>query len=475
MKKIRKVGFLLLIVTFFAACENDHVPPTPPNNNNNASIVGANDPAVFGDGLIQQSYQAALFTANYLIAQAQSDVAGEYYWRMSNHSTSVSIGQDRGVTSIGRFFLQLYQITNHPIHLEYAQGAAQFIINSLATADISHDWYAGHAGAGEFLLELYNETFNQAWLIHAEFIANKMIEKALSDPAGGVYWLHWPGNPKIYTGIAHGNAGASLFLLKLFAITGNHHLLTISIEAHTWLAQHKMPITDQAVAWKRLSYDNFIYHGWCSGAAGMVPMFHELYYATQAPQYFNLLQQIGHGLVESAITQPAGVAWPRDLAGGESFFTTYCQGAAGIVDTLFYLHQLFPDSNFDAVAHQGLEWLTNESIQYPTGGIYWPVSQRFRRFDVGYQMGVASVARAFITGYRNNPNPNYLNIIEQASELLLRIAHRPNNNQVYWNSEISITDMSEDPETSFNGWHDGNAGIGMYWIAVYQLLNEESP
>ncbi|MBL4942415.1 MAG: hypothetical protein JKY81_12225 [Colwellia sp.] len=443
--------------------------PTPiassvqPQNNNN--------PLEFGATLSEQSLTAAIQTANWLIATATETSLDEAYWPKSNKDNSTSVGKEYGVSGVGHFFIRLYRLTNDSRYLEMAIKAGNYINNYYSTnINFSHDWLTGTSGSGIFLLDLYQETNNSSYLDTLIRAGNWLDSTKIDDSQNGSYWLHWPDNPKIYIGITHGNGGAGQFLMALHQQTQQISYLNSSISAYQWLQRQKFNIGSDAIAWKRLSYDDFYYNGWCSGAAGLVPLLKGLYQATADERYLDDIRQIGNGLIVAADSMTVGKAWARDRESAASYFTTYCQGTAGIVDSLFDIYEIIPEQKYRDLAFDGLAWLQSTAITHEDGGIYWKVSDGYPQLATGYLMGVSSVARVFARGYKITGNTEYLEVTKQASEALLRIANRPTNEQLNWYAEIKETSVSEQLNTVYSSWFSGAAGIGLYWIDVYDSV-----
>lgn len=468
--------FMVLNISLLASCSGSSHSPDNSSDNSSAPdfIVSNNDPLIFGETLNEQSFVAAQYTANWLESMAIYGSNNRVSWPVSNIDPYVAIGYDRGVAGIGLFFLRFYQLTDDQHYLQLAVGAANYLSQYITERSVfNHDWYGGYAGAAEFLLLVYEETSNITYLNVATKVGDWLVSNAIPSEHGGVYWLHEPNFPKVYTGIAHGNGGAGKFLTRLYRATQNTDYLYTSIDAYNWLQNYKLTVGAEGVAWKRLASDDFYYNGWCSGAAGMVPFFNELWLITSDTTYSSEIRAVGVGLLEASDSQPNGRAWKRDMGEGQSYFTTYCQGTAGLVDTLVNLYEVDNNHTYLDYAEEGLNWLAEEAIAHPNGGIYWPVSQAYRRVDTGYQMGVASVARAFIAGYRTTGKQKYLDVIKSASELLLRIANRPQENQLNWHKEVERTSVSETYYEINTSWSNGAAGIGMFWLDVYAITKDQ--
>ncbi len=474
-RSIISIYIIVLLIQLTASCtgssksDEDSVD----NSNNVSFVVNNNDPVSFGNNLNEQSLIAAQYTANWLESMASYGNNNTISWPVSNLDSYVAIGYDRGISGIGLFFLRFYQTTGDQHYLQLAMGGANYLSQHIeGRSTFNHDWYGGYAGVGEFLLLMYEETADTSYLNSAVKIGDWLVNNSLAGESGGVYWLHEPNFPKTYTGIAHGNGGAGKFLTRLYRATQNYDYLYTSTEAYDWLQNYKVEIGTSGVAWKRLANDNFYYNGWCSGAAGMLPFFFELADITLDTKYSNEIRAIGFGLLEASDPRSHGRAWKRDMGEGQQYYTTYCQGAAGLVDSLFSLYPMENDQAYLDYAEEGLSWLKQESITHTNGGIYWPVSQGYRRVDTGYQMGVASVARAFIAGFKATGKQEYLETVRSASELLLRIANRPQSNQLNWYKEVEQTSVSETYYEINTSWSNGAAGIGMYWLEVYEITKD---
>jgi len=91
--------------------------------------------------------------------------------------------------------VRLYRATQSPPYLDAASQCAQFLLESLANGDaINHTWTAGHAAVPGFLsdyallstalLDLYESTFDVAYLRRARELAAVMTEGYYDDATG---------------------------------------------------------------------------------------------------------------------------------------------------------------------------------------------------------------------------------------------------------------------------------------------------
>ncbi len=476
VSKIRNI--LIVFAVFQLGCSESGKSPeskasqptqvSPESRNNN-------DPNQFGSDLLSKSLTALTYTANFLEAQMIQSASGGYYWPEYANGVNSANGLHQGGAGVGKFFLESYRATNNERHLEIAKGAADYLVQSLpGAALISHDWLDGHVGQGEFLIEMYKETQEPRYLQAVEKIGDAMVEKKVQSPRGGVYWEHTPNHPKIYLGIAHGNGGVGKFMSSLYKLSEKEEYLQTLLESYEWLESFKMEIGDQAVAWNRLRVDSFMYHGWCSGAAGLLPYIKGMYEITGDSRYEDTMRQIGSGLIQEAKPQEKGVAWYRDMGQGQVFFTTYCQGAPGLIESLFTLYDDFENEIYMETAELGLQWMISQALEYSDGGWFWQVNDNYIRRPVGFMMGVAGIGYVYANGYGRTQNEEYLYALEKISELLLRIAETPQPEQLSWKVEVRRTvNSTSDHDEVATGFWGGAAGVGMYWLKVYQVLSSQ--
>ena len=165
-------------------------------------------------------------TAEGLIYYADSSEGG-YSWTRYNGNTERFVGRWHGAAGTATFFLEMYDLFSNATHLQYAEGAAEWIYgthevdngdlypDNNATVSKSYKlggWSRSPAGIASYFGRLYGTTSDSQYLTQMiqvmEFLKNNAT---LSN--GGLTWEDSNDNDRIATALGHGLAGTGMFLM----------------------------------------------------------------------------------------------------------------------------------------------------------------------------------------------------------------------------------------------------------------------
>jgi rhamnogalacturonyl hydrolase YesR len=156
-----------------------------------------------------------------------------------------------GAAGVGTFFLKLYEKTGNSTFLDYAKGAAQWVICEAIPSAGGYYWLSPDddmpsgwrlspnvAGIGDFLLTMYKTIGNTTYLAYAERAAIWLIAMAEYESGGCFIPYNPPG--KYGSQAAHGispgrEAYTVTFLLHLYEETANTTYLTYVKGMANWL------------------------------------------------------------------------------------------------------------------------------------------------------------------------------------------------------------------------------------------------
>ncbi|MBB2485196.1 hypothetical protein H5407_08115 [Mitsuaria sp. WAJ17] len=422
-----------------------------------------NDPALFGSSLRQQARVAAESVGRWFAAHAQQQDAG-LAWPASDRQPAPATGLENGAAGVGMFLLALAEKTGEPAHQALAIQAGDFILSRYAAGEFNGpDWLAGAAGTGEYMLALHRATGQARFLLGARRAGQYLAGQAHHEGAG-VYWKHAPDHPKRYTGKAHGAAGIGEFLLALHEATGELQYLDLAEAAFVWLESQKLPLEPGGVGYRRLASDQFVYHAWCGGSAGVMPFLKRLHQVTGKALYRQRYLQVATGLVNRAEPRPQGESWRREDLADSPQFPAYCFGAGGVVEQLFNAYEASGEPLYLQHALAGASWLAAQARTLPKGrGHYWPMSADSAEFELGWHTGVGSVGRVLLRA--SAYEPRYRAEAEAAAILLLETAVRSQPQALQWWDRWRVASPAAAPE-QFVGWHYGSAGIGMFLLQI---------
>lgn len=436
-------------------------PPPEPTPVPGTGAAALNDPALFGSTLPKQARVAAQSVGRWFATHAQPQETGQA-WPASDRQATPATGLENGAAGVGMFLLALAEKTGEPAHQALAIQAGDFILSRYAAGDFNGpDWLSGAAGTGEYLLALHRATAQARFLQGARRAGQYLASQAYHEGAG-VYWKHAPDHPKRYTGKAHGAAGIGEFLLALHEATGEAQYLDLAESAFVWLERQKLPLEPGGTGYKRLADDEFVYHAWCGGSAGVMPFLKRLHEATGKALYRESYLQVARGLVNRAESQPQGESWRREDLAGSPQFPAYCFGAGGVVEQLFDAYDFSGDRLYLQHALAGASWLAAQARTIPQGhGHYWPLTQDSGDFELGWHTGVASVGRVLLRA--SVYEARYRAQAEAAAVLLLETALLSQPQALQWWDHWGLTSPAAGRE-QFVGWHYGAAGIGMFLL-----------
>jgi len=362
----------------------------------------------------QQPVNIAEKAAVYVISQAISEYGG-YKWLI--YDTSGSWERPPEVAKIGIFFASLYQATGKSIYLDYAKGAAQWIVKKAVSECGGYKWACPDRDkpspgwwlntavweVGEFLLMMYKLTGNNTYLVYAKGAAQWMIAMAESEAAG--YFI--PYNPPGKTGsqAAHGimpgrEALVATFLLHMYQETGNSTYLLYAKETAEWLmTSPDIRSESGGYTWihNRPYGSAYVVAGSFNpgGTAGVANFFYEIYQVTHNTTYLHYANGAIQWILSKAVfVTENSVKWPQNIGRSDYSiimglppFTNYVT----MSDLLLYAYSITGNSTYLEYARKHLNWIISEAISsssgyvwrnnenaYATSMIYWSLCNAFQ-------------------------------------------------------------------------------------------------
>jgi lantibiotic modifying enzyme len=357
-------------------------------------------------------YEYAVGGANWLIDRAIPE-AGGYKWPSDEESSLYYTGLYVGSAGTGDAFLNLYEILSDTIYLEYAEGAANWLMSvavfegqdeckwpsSQYASDYCTDIVYGASGIGLYFLRMYDLTNNQEYLDYACYAGNWLVGQAT--PAGSGYkWEFSNYVPYIYTGFSHGAAGIGYFLAELYEHTNESLFLDYAEGAGQWLIDIAV-LENGGCKWWSKEGDTLSYAtGWCHGPAGTCLLFTKLYQITSENIYLTYAEMGSTWLIDLAVPSGDGYKWPH-TQGYSAYDTTICHGAAGIGDFFLNMYDLTNDDNYFNYASGAVEWL--KSVADSSGGYRWAT---FGSYYTGFSTGTSGVGLFFLDVYESLNEPD---------------------------------------------------------------------
>jgi lantibiotic modifying enzyme len=275
----------------------------------------------------------------------------------------------------------------------------------------------------------------------------------------------------VYTGIAHGAAGAGMFFVHLYEHSGRAEDLQVAIDAYRWMRQHTVPLAS-GIGWKRLTSDTSAYHGFCGGSSGILYLIEELHRATGDAAYLQDLIATADGLAASPRKPAAGqAAWPYTSVSTSSAPVIYCHGTSCATAALAHAWTLTGDAKYQNVARDGAARLGVIATTTAADGPVWPHIENTRLIETGFQTGAASVGYTFLRLHAALGEQQYLARAITVGDYLLRVADRPATGQMRWINYLETLPGSTDVPAYETGWYKGAAGIGLFLLDLHERVN----
>lgn len=259
-----------------------------------------------------------------------------------------------------------------------------------------YDVAEGAAGASLALLYAYETGVHPNALEWAQAAADRLLEVA-ETAEGGLRWqlmndIPWPFNTPNF---AHGTAGVAYFMARVFEHTQDQKYLDAALAG----AGHVQAMARNIDGGGHLVPHNLddghkdrFYLGYCHGPAGTARLFYLLGELTRDAQWL----QWGRGLDEGLLSLGA----PEERGRGFWNNISQCCCDAGIGDHAVSMYRATQDELYLDLAQR----VANELVQRSQGdqqSCYWPQAEHrsqpeFIQTQTGYMQGAAGVGSFFV-------------------------------------------------------------------------------
>ncbi len=425
------------------------------------------NPSVMRDLYLSYSKGAAEWLMSIAKPDAGGYVWGEHY--SSGKMYSICPDWIDGTAGIGNYFLDIFKQTGNQVYMDYAKGAAQWLIANATPGYGGYCWlnpygwhnytgiYSGAAGIGLFLLNAYKVTANVTYLNYATGAAQWL--NALKFDNGTYSWPEHEqanDNNENDTGYAYGAPGIGEFFLDLFECTGNRTYLDIGIGSAAFMICVAIPAAG-GFKWRVHPFDS-AYSSQNIGASGIGNFFLHLYQMTSNQTY--MLYAEGAGIWLNSLKNVVGdkYRWVYSDGGGY-YYMSESEGAAGICTFLLSLFQATGNLTYLSLAEGGARWLLSMTRKEGTN-YSWPRYLSSTQYYTGKSYGTAGVGTFFLKIYEATGNSTYLQYVKGAARWLTSTA---NDSTIgyQWSA-----DYQPDPDDwHYTGLHSGAAGIGGFFLA----------
>jgi type 2 lantibiotic biosynthesis protein LanM len=183
----------------------------------------------------------------------------------------VGLGGFAGLGGLIYSFVQVGRLLGEPALVDDAESLASAISPEMIASDTSYDVVAGAAGCILALCALYAETGSVRALERIEALGRHLLARASTQPVG-IGWSDGYDAP--LCGMAHGNAGIALALMRAWQRSGRREFRDTALAA---LERERSLRDDRHGNWPDLrgrqsgenGGDPELMSGWCHGAPGI--------------------------------------------------------------------------------------------------------------------------------------------------------------------------------------------------------------
>lgn len=294
-----------------------------------------------------------------------------------------------GAAGMGMFFLALYERTGVSLYLDYAEGAATWVISQAVPSGGGYYWLSPDddlpsgwrlspnvAGIGDFFLKMYRTTMNATYLAYAEGAATWLI--AMAEYESGGYFIPYNPPGKYGSQAAHGimpgrEAYTVTFLLHLYEETGNTNYRTYVEEMADWLILGP-DIREENGGYK---WENdrpyYVSGGYPIATAAQIAVyFYESYQVFGNETYLHYANGAIQWILSQAVVEDANkVKWPRRQGVSDyplTFGDKLLSGLSVVGDVLLLGYSVTSNSTYLDYAEKNANWIISQGT--PEAGGY---------------------------------------------------------------------------------------------------------
>jgi rhamnogalacturonyl hydrolase YesR len=318
--------------------------------------------------------------------------SGGYKWPIY-WSNGQIYDRPEDMSHIGMFFIELYEQTENPTYLSYAEDTAQWVISKAVSASGGYKWATPDqdisspgwwlspcvANIGEFLLKTYQSTGNTTYLSYAEGAAQWMMAMAYWGEPG----CFIPYNPPNRYG-SQGSHGISLgreartvtFLLHMYQETGNTDYLPYVEGTAEWLMSGPDKIAEGGgYKWRHNRPYGTSYS--IDGHSRIALFFYEIYQAFGNVEYLEHANGAMTWLLSQAVLDSDKAKWPDNPGSGHyptlPFAGSFWGGHGPepkVCDLLMVAYEVTEDTMYLEYARKLANWVISPAIAVSEGGGY---------------------------------------------------------------------------------------------------------
>jgi len=436
----------------------------------------------FAQGQATLPLEVAEKAATWIISNATPD-SGGYKWPTIWPAPTGAIYNcgiyDSGTAGVGIFLLELYDRTGNSTYLDYAKGAAQWIISE-AISSLGGYWWPHYDNefttwpgwrlspvvhdVGEFLLKMYDVTGNSTYLNYAEGAAQWMIANAESESDGHFIPYNPPG--KYGSQAAHDigpgrEAHTMTFLLHLFRKTLNNTYLVYVKGMAEWLILGE-DIRAESGGYTWIQGRPYHTYQDLNPVAQIALFFYEAYELLLNNTYLNYANgAIQWLLSKTNTTDHSGYSWPDyvDSRGNARYSLLPWEAIPEhVMDALTVGYRVTHNSTYLEYAKKHVSWILNQAITEDAGAKFphW-----YGESTAGSAYANSKIYNHLRSMYTFTQNSTYLDYADKALTWI-----RANATTFNGGYEWKIPEAWYEEATFI-----GASGIGYYLIHITNASN----
>lgn len=258
----------------------------------------------FSGDLVTKALEIAGNAASFVISEAEPADGGYRWLYSLSRISHYNPVLNTGAAGVGYFLVKLYELTNESAYFKYAEGAAKWIMSEAEFRDGGYTWpfyddenprpggwylTPGKAvgGVAEFFLELYKVTGKREYLDYAEGAAQWIINTAFVESGPGAYVEYNPYHQAAFGIYSYVQRDVGFLMIHLYQVTGKRVYLDKAREIAEWIV-YTAECENNLCRW----YDDRGYKNiyTIAGMATLADYLYEVYNVTSESRYLGVAE-----------------------------------------------------------------------------------------------------------------------------------------------------------------------------------------
>jgi lantibiotic modifying enzyme len=309
-----------------------------------------------------------------------------------------------GVTGTAFVLNETAKATGNDKYRRAAEEATDYVVRAAKPAGAGLEWSGAPGVAADGSIVLYllyaaDEFGEHRHLVTARKAADRILERAVSEPNGGLSWRGFPAFPGLpkdayFPNFEGGTAGVAYVLARVSRATHDARYLDAARRGAAHLQSIATVHGDAAlIPYRFPDLTDVYYLGFCHGPAGTARTFYELQRLTQDPAYQQWTERLAQGVLQSGI--------PELQTPGYWNVVCQCCGSAAVIELFVGLWAASGRPEYLSFAQRVARQLVTRGSDLDGKGTRWYQAwTRVRPWEVsaetGYSIGAAGVGTALL-------------------------------------------------------------------------------